>query len=347
MKSKQSFKFEHEIKKTKETKIPKSKVKFKRLQPKAVGLTKETQTGTGDSGFTLGEAPANTYAPSTYSPLVQQLPDLVSPSSVDSSLASSVYFMSSEQEMYDEPEQRVFASNPIVSTSISSNSSLPTRMYPSPGTWTPVDIPYENPEDSTLTRDFPQVPTATPITLEDFPQLPELSPRIIHLLNTTPPTSNPESMVELRKAFPPSSTPAALEALANAPTVPEKIIQLRNLLNGWVYYSEKQKRALEYYVYKEALRSNNIAREKSLRAAIENRLKTFKRTASSPIDNIRQGNLPIPSLRARRGVPPLPQINTNLPIGRGPRAPRTVTVRQPDTSQITAANIVAGSRRSR
>jgi len=89
MKSKQSFKFEHEIKKTKETKIPKSKVKFKRLQPKAVGLTKETQTGTGDSGFTLGEAPANTYAPSTYSPLVQQLPDLVSPSSVDSSLASS------------------------------------------------------------------------------------------------------------------------------------------------------------------------------------------------------------------------------------------------------------------
>ncbi len=86
MKAKESFKFDNEIKQTKETKIPKSKVKFKRLQPKAVGLTKETQTGTVDSGFTLGEAPANTYAPNTYSPLVQQLPDLVSPSSVDSSM---------------------------------------------------------------------------------------------------------------------------------------------------------------------------------------------------------------------------------------------------------------------
>ena len=51
-----------------------------------MGLTKETQTGTVDSGFTLGEAPSNTYAPNTYSPLVQQLPDLVSPSSVDSSM---------------------------------------------------------------------------------------------------------------------------------------------------------------------------------------------------------------------------------------------------------------------
>ena len=50
MKAKESFKFEHEKKKTPETKIPKSKIEFKRLQPKAVGLTKETQTGTVDSG---------------------------------------------------------------------------------------------------------------------------------------------------------------------------------------------------------------------------------------------------------------------------------------------------------
>lgn len=128
--------------------------------------------------------------------------------------------------------------------------------------------------------------------MEDFPKVPELAPQVVALLKISGPTSDPESLAELRKSFPPSSTPAALEALANAPTVPEKIIQLSNLLNGWVDYSEKQKRALERYIYKEALRSNNLAREKSIRAAIENRLKTLKRTASSPIDNIRQGKRP-------------------------------------------------------
>lgn len=104
MRAKESFKFQHEIKQTKETKIPKSKIEYKRLQPKAVGQSKETQTGTVDSGFTLGEAPANTYAPTTYSPLVQQLPELVSPSSVD----SSMYQFSNVTESPTE------ASNPIV-----------------------------------------------------------------------------------------------------------------------------------------------------------------------------------------------------------------------------------------
>lgn len=167
---------------------------------------------------------------------------------------------------------------------------------------------------------------------------------MMDLLNNTAPSSNPESMAELKKSFPPTSTPASLEALANAPTVPEKIIQLQNLLNGWVNYSEKQKAAIEKYIYKEALRTNSIALEKSLRAAIETRLNTLKRPASSPIENIRQAEFPIPSLRVRRGMPTL-QINTNLPIGRGPRAPATTTVRQPDKSQITAANIIPGKRR--
>lgn len=98
MRAKESFKFDNEIKQTKETKIPKSKIKFKRLQ------AKETQTGTVDSGFTLGETPANTYEPTTYSPLVQQLPELVSPSSVD----SSMYQFSNVTESPTE------ASNPIV-----------------------------------------------------------------------------------------------------------------------------------------------------------------------------------------------------------------------------------------
>jgi hypothetical protein len=162
------------------------------------------------------------------------------------------------------------------------------------------------------------------LSLEDFPSAPTLSPIMMDLLNNTAPSSNPESMAELKKSFPPTSTPASLEALANAPTVPEKIIQK--------------------YIYKEALRTNSIALEKSLRAAIETRLNTLKRPASSPIENIRQAEFPIPSLRVRRGMPTL-QINTNLPIGRGPRAPATTTVRQPDKSQITAANIIPGKRR--
>lgn len=174
---------------------------------------------------------------------------------------------------------------------------------------------------------------------------------MMDLLKNTAPTSNPESIAELKKSFPPSSRPASLEALANAPTVPEKIFQLSNFLNGWVNYSQKQKQAIEKYIYKEALRTNSAALEKSLRAAIEN--------------NTRQAVLPIPTLRARRGMPPLqintnlpiqrspprikpPRINTtNLPIGRGPRAPTTTTVRQPDKSQITAANIIPGKRKRR
>lgn len=102
MRAKESFKFDNEIKQTKETKIPKSKIEYKRLQPKAVGQAKETQTG--GSGFTLGEAPANTYEPTTYSPLVVQIPELVSPSSVD----SSMYQFSNVTESPTE------ASNPIV-----------------------------------------------------------------------------------------------------------------------------------------------------------------------------------------------------------------------------------------
>lgn len=152
MRAKESFKFQHEIKQTKETKIPKSKIKFKRLQAKAVGQSKETQTGTVDSGFTLGEAPANTYAPTTYSPLVQQLPELVSPSSVASSTSwpsvnslssqplsvysSNLSLTSSEQEMYDELERKVFeaiASNPIVS----SPDQLSPKIYIPPLEWKP------------------------------------------------------------------------------------------------------------------------------------------------------------------------------------------------------------------
>jgi len=84
MKSKQSYTFEHEGAQTAPTKIPKFKVKYAKKQK---------------PNTTLGEAPANVYTMSTYSPLIQQidlpapvgLPTLLSPSSFStvSSLSSA------------------------------------------------------------------------------------------------------------------------------------------------------------------------------------------------------------------------------------------------------------------
>lgn len=91
MKSKQSYTFEHEGVQTAPTKIPKFKVKYAKKQ-------KPTSTSVGE-GQTLGEAPANVYSMTTYSPLTRQidlpasvgLPSLISPSSFStvSSLSSA------------------------------------------------------------------------------------------------------------------------------------------------------------------------------------------------------------------------------------------------------------------
>jgi hypothetical protein len=54
-------------------------------------------------------------------------------------------------------------------------------------------------------------------------------------------------------------------------------------------------------------------------------------------------NIPTPQPRRNRNSENL-TINTNVPRRRGPRAPTTATQPEPDTSQITAANIVPGRR---
>jgi hypothetical protein len=57
--------------------------------------------------------------------------------------------------------------------------------------------------------------------------------------------------------------------------------------------------------------------------------------AGSPLESGRVGRAP--------RFPPL-RIDTNVPARRGPRAPATATITQPNKSNITAANMVSGSR---
>ena len=110
MRSKQSFTFEHEGVQTAPTKIPKFNVKYSRKQ-KPIKTTTETAVQTAEQtasqGYTLGEAPANVYSMTTYSPLVQQVPGLISPSTVSSTgTFSSVGSMNSpEQERLNQQLQ--------------------------------------------------------------------------------------------------------------------------------------------------------------------------------------------------------------------------------------------------
>lgn len=100
MKSKQSYTFEHEGVQTAPTKIPKFEVKYAKKQ-KPTSTFVAVQTGEGQ---TLGEAPANVYTMSTYSPLTQQinipasvgLPSLISPRTTGT--FSSVSTMNSEEQ---------------------------------------------------------------------------------------------------------------------------------------------------------------------------------------------------------------------------------------------------------
>jgi hypothetical protein len=102
MKSKQSFTFEHEGVQTAPTKIPKFNVKYSRKQKPVKTITEtgvQTAEQTASQGYTLGEAPANVYSMTTYSPLVQQMPDLILPSPVSSTgTFSSVGSMNSQEQ---------------------------------------------------------------------------------------------------------------------------------------------------------------------------------------------------------------------------------------------------------
>ena len=73
MKSKQSFKFPHELSQTPETKIPKYTVKYSAKKKKAL-TSVATQTSAPTDGQVLGEMPARVYSISTYSPLVEKMP---------------------------------------------------------------------------------------------------------------------------------------------------------------------------------------------------------------------------------------------------------------------------------
>ena len=74
MKSKQSFQFEHEKNKRPETKVPKYQVKYakgkKGKSKTETTVQTETERQVASQEYTLGEAPANVYSPSTYSPLL-------------------------------------------------------------------------------------------------------------------------------------------------------------------------------------------------------------------------------------------------------------------------------------
>ncbi len=119
---------------------------------------------------------------------------------------------------------------------------------------------------------------------------------MIELMNTAPPpTSDPQALEELRQTFAPSSTPAALEALSQAPTVPERIKQMNNLLQGWVYYSKKQKIALERFFYQEALRSHQLALELSLKTGALQQVNVKKRKGSI-LQSTRKGKAPVQGL---------------------------------------------------
>ena len=95
--SAQHYKFPHELKKTRATKIPKYKVKYSKKKKNALA-TVATQTpgpevGTQTDGQLLGEAPARVYSINTYSPLVPSPSSIyATPTSITSSTTSpSVY----------------------------------------------------------------------------------------------------------------------------------------------------------------------------------------------------------------------------------------------------------------
>ena len=72
MKSKQSFKFPHELSQTPETKIPKYTVKYSAKKKKAL-TSVATQTSAPTDGQVLGEMPARVYSSNTYTPLVNPI----------------------------------------------------------------------------------------------------------------------------------------------------------------------------------------------------------------------------------------------------------------------------------
>ena len=77
MRSKQSFKFPHELSQTPETKIPKHTVKYSAKKKNALASV-ATQTpgpeiGTQTDGQILGEMPARVYSSNTYTPLVNPI----------------------------------------------------------------------------------------------------------------------------------------------------------------------------------------------------------------------------------------------------------------------------------
>ena len=197
MRAKESFKFEHEVKKTKETKIPKSKVKFKRLQPKAVGQSKGTQTGIKDaaavnSGYVLGEAPANTYSVNTHSPLVVQIPELISPSSVDSSIYQST---------------STYSPLVVQIPDLVSPSSVDSSIYHSTSTYSPLVV--QSPVQQVLNLPTPTTsiyPALSPTTSSSpiLPLYPTVEPYnpIVFSSGSTPPPSSLQINTNIPRARP-------------------------------------------------------------------------------------------------------------------------------------------------
>lgn len=177
MKSKQSYTFEHEGVQTAPTKIPKFEVKYAKKQ-KPTSTSVAVQTGEGQ---TLGEAPANVYTMSTYSPLTQQinipasesLPALISPGSSYHTAESP----STAQSLPPSPAPGavpiLLKPSPIVDSPISFPGSLfntPT-LYPSLSEYSPV-----KPVNVWNGEGIPVFEKPLPIITNDLPPRPRPPP---------------------------------------------------------------------------------------------------------------------------------------------------------------------------